>query len=60
MLGSKVSRVSVKMIVKAHAKINLSLDIVGKRADGYHEIKTVFHEIPLCDELTFSVIKQRR
>ena len=52
MLGSK-------MIVKAHAKINLSLDIVGKRPDGYHEIKTVFHEIPLCDELAFSVIKQK-
>ena len=38
----------------AYAKINLSLEITGKRDDGYHEIKTVMHTIDLADRLTFS------
>ncbi len=33
------------------AKINLGLNIVRKRSDGYHDIETVFLPIPLCDEL---------
>jgi len=33
------------------AKINLFLDVVGRRADGFHEIVTVFHEIGLADDL---------
>lgn len=33
------------------AKINLFLDVVGKRKDGYHDIVTVFHEIELADDL---------
>lgn len=38
----------------AYAKINLSLEVTGKRDDGYHEIKTVLHTIDLADRLTFS------
>ena len=38
----------------AYAKINLSLEITGKRDDGYHEIKTVLHTIDLADRLAFS------
>lgn len=34
---------------KAYAKINLTLDIVGRREDGYHEIETIMHSISLCD-----------
>ncbi len=41
------------MRIKAHAKINLALDVVKKRADGYHELKTVFYETALYDELIF-------
>ena len=37
--------------VKGHAKINLYLDIIGKRPDGYHEIETIFHSIGLHDEI---------
>lgn len=37
---------------KANAKINLYLDVIAKREDGYHDIKTVMHTISLCDELT--------
>lgn len=39
--------------VRAFAKINLALSILGKRADGYHEIRTVFQSIDLCDTLKF-------
>lgn len=38
---------------KAFAKINLSLDVVGKRADGYHELVSVMQTISLCDTLCF-------
>ena len=32
------------------AKINLGLNIVGKRQDGYHNLETVFYPIKLCDK----------
>ena len=37
------------------AKINLGLNIVGKRADGYHNLETVFYPIPLYDEISISI-----
>jgi 4-diphosphocytidyl-2-C-methyl-D-erythritol kinase len=40
------------MRVRAFAKINLSLQVVGARADGYHELRTVFQSIALHDTLT--------
>lgn len=39
--------------IPAFAKINLRLDIVGKRADNYHELRTIFQTISLRDELGF-------
>ena len=39
------------MITFPCAKINLGLNIVEKRADGYHNLETVFYPIPLCDAL---------
>jgi 4-diphosphocytidyl-2-C-methyl-D-erythritol kinase len=37
--------------VPAFAKINLRLDILGKRTDGYHELRTIFQTISLRDDL---------
>jgi 4-diphosphocytidyl-2-C-methyl-D-erythritol kinase len=37
--------------IPAFAKINLRLDILGKRPDGYHELRTIFQTISLHDEL---------
>lgn len=37
--------------VRSFAKINLALAVLGKRPDGFHEIRTVFQSIDLCDEL---------
>jgi 4-diphosphocytidyl-2-C-methyl-D-erythritol kinase len=39
------------MIVFPNAKINLGLQVLRKRADGYHDIETVMVPIPLCDAL---------
>lgn len=38
---------------KAFAKVNLSLDVTGKRDDGYHDLKTVMQTVDLYDTLTF-------
>jgi 4-diphosphocytidyl-2-C-methyl-D-erythritol kinase len=35
----------------AHAKVNLTLDVVGRRGDGYHELRSVFARISLADEV---------
>ena len=38
----------------APAKINLFLHITGRRANGYHELQTIFQLIDLCDWLEFA------
>ncbi len=38
--------------IKAYAKINLGLDVLGKLPNGYHEVKMIMQSIGLCDELT--------
>ena len=37
--------------VRAHAKINLYLDVIGRREDGYHDLETIFHSIDLHDDV---------
>lgn len=43
--------------VKTPAKINLTLEITGKRADGFHELKSIMQMINLYDYLTFNIEK---
>lgn len=40
--------------VKASAKVNLSLDVTGKRDDGYHNIESIFQSINIYDTITVS------
>ena len=37
-------------------KVNLILNILGKRADGFHELETIMHPVAVCDRLTFQRI----
>ncbi len=46
--------------VKAAAKINLILDVVGKRPDGYHTLKSVFQSVGIYDELTFKITDTKK
>ncbi len=41
----------MRLEIPAHAKLNLDLHVVGKRADGYHEIRTTMRTIDLHDTL---------
>lgn len=45
---------------KAYAKINLYLDVVSKRDDGFHEIKTVMHTVSLSDDVTVAVVPSNK
>jgi 4-diphosphocytidyl-2-C-methyl-D-erythritol kinase len=45
------SRTAVR--VRAFAKINVTLKVLGRRPDGYHDLRTVFQSIALHDRLTF-------
>jgi 4-diphosphocytidyl-2-C-methyl-D-erythritol kinase len=44
--------------IPAFAKINLRLDILGKRTDGYHELRTIFQTVSLHDELQLRASKR--
>jgi 4-diphosphocytidyl-2-C-methyl-D-erythritol kinase len=43
--------------VRAFAKINLTLHVVGRRPDGYHELRTAFQSLALHDTLTFTATR---
>lgn len=40
-----------KDTIHSYAKINLSLDVLGKREDGYHDLKMVMQSVSLCDTM---------
>jgi 4-diphosphocytidyl-2-C-methyl-D-erythritol kinase len=42
-----------KIVLKSPAKINIGLNIIQKREDGYHDLETIFYPLLLCDILTF-------
>ena len=45
------------MVTFPNAKINLGLDVVSKRPDGYHNLETIFYPIPLEDVLEITVVE---
>ncbi|MBT2690819.1 4-(cytidine 5'-diphospho)-2-C-methyl-D-erythritol kinase [Bacillus sp. ISL-47] len=46
----------MKVMVKAPAKINLSLDVLHKREDGYHEVEMIMTTIDLADRLELTLL----
>ncbi|MDQ0209182.1 4-(cytidine 5'-diphospho)-2-C-methyl-D-erythritol kinase [Alkalicoccobacillus murimartini] len=50
----------MKCSVKAPAKINLSLDVLGKRDDGYHEVEMIMTTVDLADRIDLTETADRR
>ena len=48
------------LIIEAPAKINLTLEVLGKRPDGYHEIRSVIQTVNFCDSLQITPDKEVR
>lgn len=48
------------LLERAMAKITLSLDVLGKRRDGYHDVEMVMTTIDLADQLEFHMLTQNR
>ena len=40
------------VVENAYAKINLYLDVTGRRDDGFHDILSIMHSVSLCDVIT--------
>ena len=61
--GQQSSRISVRnttCFVRSYAKINLTLDVLGKRADGYHELATIMQMVDLYDTLCLTLSDEDR
>ena len=48
------------MNIKSFAKINLGLEVIGKREDGYHEVRTLLQTVNLPDTLEFRPVPDGR
>ena len=44
--------------IKAYAKINLGLDVLRRRPDGYHEVKMIMQTVDLYDDLEFTKLAE--
>lgn len=42
--------------IEAHAKINLALDVLGKRPDGYHQVEMIMQSVSLADTVTLTEV----
>ena len=45
--------------LKARAKVNLGLDVVRRREDGYHEVRMIMQTVALCDQLLLKKTKEQ-
>ncbi len=48
----------MKLTLPSFAKINWTLEILGKRPDGYHELRTLLQTVSVADELVFETLEQ--
>ncbi|MFH2123300.1 MAG: 4-(cytidine 5'-diphospho)-2-C-methyl-D-erythritol kinase [Pseudomonadota bacterium] len=51
---------ATSLVLRAPAKVNLSLRILGRRPDGYHDLDTVMQKVDLCDVVTLRLIDESR
>lgn len=58
MKSSRAEAYSMKFTLPSFAKINWTLEILGKRPDGYHELRTLLQTVSVADELDFELIEQ--
>jgi 4-diphosphocytidyl-2-C-methyl-D-erythritol kinase len=49
-----------QLALKAFAKVNLGLSIIGRRDDGYHELRTIYQTISLADSVEVTLARGRR
>jgi 4-diphosphocytidyl-2-C-methyl-D-erythritol kinase len=54
-LKCKWSEPVKKLQLKAPAKVNYRLDVLGKRADGYHELRMIMQRVDLCDDIEIAL-----
>ncbi len=55
-----ISAYSATCFVRSYAKINLTLDVLGKRGDGYHELATIMQMVDLYDTLCLTLLNENR
>ncbi|RYD06211.1 hypothetical protein N752_04800 [Desulforamulus aquiferis] len=48
----------MSVTLRAHAKINLTLDVLARRPDGYHEVEMIMQSIGLHDTLNFNIAQR--
>lgn len=48
----------MKIELQAYGKVNLGLDVLRRRPDGYHEVKMIMQTVKLHDTLTFETVDE--
>lgn len=59
-IQQRIAATSPLYTVPSYAKINLTLDVLGKRSDGYHELATIMQTIDLYDTISLLTIAEDR
>jgi len=52
------SKIAKKISLLAPAKLNLTLEVLAERRDGYHDIRSIIQAISLCDSISFSQTRE--